>query len=161
MEIENPFGDATDITRNQAEFRLQVAVVNHLKSAFKEVIWTAFPGRPGNAKDGFMKKAMGVKPGVPDLLFWWQYPCAVDKKLIQCAGIELKSAKGKISPDQNRFASYFTAIGGKFACCNTVRQVHDALKNWGLRPTHESIVEPDTRSDMKKKADMFNWYKPL
>lgn len=147
----NPFDDAAEIKRTQAEYRLQVAVAKHLDSAFPHLLYTAFPGRPGDAADGFHKKAMGVKSGVPDLLFFWPQVFAA---------IELKIESGVVSSQQNKFASSFVKAGGKFAVCRTVRQLHNKLKEWGVAPLHNAVTEPDYRSDNEKKRDAFAAFAP-
>lgn len=157
----NPFNVDEKLGRNQAEFKLQLAVVEHLKSAFPCLLWTHVPNKGGSAKDGFFKKAMGVRPGVADLIFWWsQHQHFSNTNLIKCGAIELKASKGKQSSDQNKFASSFVHVGGKYAVCKSVREVHEALKSWGLTAKHEHCIEPDTRSKQQKFSDAFDAFKP-
>ncbi len=159
----NPFVGG-NVTLNQAEYRLQVAVVKHLQSAFPSLLFTHVPNRSKDAQDGFFRKQMGVLPGVPDLIFWYRETLRDDGRLvwsgIVSAAIELKASKGRSSNDQNRFASSFVHIGGKYAVCKSVKEAHDALVSWGLEPRHDGYVEPDTRSDNQKKADSFDYFKP-
>ncbi len=163
--IENPFTEDEEIGRNQSEYKLQLAVVKHLTSAFPGLLYTHAANRPSGAADGYFKKLMGLRAGTPDLLFWWstpyyEYNVSPPTHKIHCGAIELKTSTGKVSNDQNRFASSFTHIGGKFAVCRTVQGVHDALLGWGIVPTHHAILEPDLRSKQKKKVDSFDWFKP-
>lgn len=145
----NPFSDDNELKRNQLEYRLQVAVVKHLQTTFPSLLWTHCPNRPADAQDGFFKKMMGVRPGVSDLLFWYSGGFAA---------IELKASKGRWGNDQNRFASSFTAIGGKFKLCKSVQEVHDALVSWGIVPASSAVTEPDLRSLNQKHSDSFNFY---
>src|SRR4051812_27732994 len=48
-------------------------------------------------------KAMGVRPGVPDLLVWADGG--------RCFGIELKASAGKLSPAQTFWLATVTALG--------------------------------------------------
>ena len=70
------------------EDNLQKAVVNHLLvRAYDEVIWWHTPnGEKRDKRTGAKLKAMGVKPGIPDLLF---FHCA------RLFFIELKKTDGK------------------------------------------------------------------
>lgn len=148
---KNPFDPETELRRTQQEFRLQLAVVKHLQSAFPTLIWTHVANRPGDAKDGYMKKLMGSKAGVPDLLFWWRGGAGA---------IELKAPQGRVATAQNKFLSALHSVGVKVAVCRSVAEVHKALKSWGLTPRTESVQEPDIRSDMQKKHDAFEMYAP-
>lgn len=140
------------MNRFQEEYHLQIAVVKHLNMAFPGLLWTHCPNRPANAKDGFMKKQMGVRPGVADFLFWYNNAYGA---------IELKAAAGRWGNDQNRFASAFVAQGGKFALCKTVREVHDTLIGWGIKTACTTVTEPDLRSMKQKQKDVFDMYAPL
>jgi hypothetical protein len=155
MTIKNPWDDATNIKATQAEFRIQVAAVKHISTAFPNVMFTAFPGRPGDAQDGFFKKIMGTKAGVADLLLWYRQ----NDNLISAA-IELKEPYGTWKTAQNKWASAFVSIGGKYAVCRSVKQVHDTLVKWGNVPKHTSIEEPDLRSETEKFRDNFDFYAP-
>ena len=159
MVAKNPFEDGESIRRTQAEFRLQLAVIKHLESAFPQVMFTAFPGRPGDAQDGWFKKIMGTKAGVADLLLWFRHP-QYPKERPCSAAIELKAPGGVWASKQNLWGSAFNSIGGKYAVCRSVKQVHDALVKWGINPLHESVTEPDCRSDTEKMRDSFNFFAP-
>lgn len=154
---KNPFEGGEDLRRTQAEFRLQLAVIKHLESAFPQVMFTAFPGRPGDAQDGYFKKIMGTKAGVADLLLYFRLK---PNGRPSSAAIELKAPGGVWDSKQNLWGSAFTSIGGKYAVCRSVQQVHDTLVKWGLLPLHNSIVEPDLSTDMQKKAKAFDFFQP-
>jgi hypothetical protein len=139
-----------DLKRSQLEFRLQVAVVDHIAKCFS-VWFTAFPGRPGDAKDGFMKKKMGVKAGVPDIL--------VILKGGILGAIELKIKGGVQNKAQHEEPCYMAAQGAKVGLCTSVRQVHDLLVSWGCKAKYDSVQEPDLRSDGQKKQDMYDMYR--
>lgn len=146
------FQFSDDIKYSQLEYRLQVACVEHIEKCFS--VWcTAFPGRPGDAKDGFLKKKMGVKAGVPDLIFilpggLW-------------GAIELKIKGGRLQSSQRKEPHYMAAHGAKIGLCTSVREVHDQLVLWGCKARYDSVQEPDLRSDGQKKQDAFDMYKPI
>ncbi len=144
----------TVLTPNQKEFKLQCAVVEHLASAFPGLEYTAFPGRPGSARDGFFKRKMGVKPGVPDLIFTW------NDGHLRAGLIELKADTGRVSNDQNRVMSAWSRLGWSTNVCRTVRQVHETLQSWGITPKHNGIQEPDYRSWDEQMQQAMDLYAP-
>ncbi len=132
------------------EFRLQVACVEHIEKCFN--VWvTAFPGRPGDAQDGFFKKKMGVKAGVPDLIF--VLPGGI------FGAIELKVKGGRLHEAQRKEPCYMAAHGAKTGICTSVRHVHDMLVSWGCVAKYDSVREPDLRSDAQKKQDSYDFYR--
>lgn len=144
----------------QKEYRLQVAVVEHLTSAFSKsgLTWFHIPNRGGSASDGFFKQQMGARKGASDLVFGW----GVHKfgEIIPQAGlIELK-VDGGLSADQNKFLSRFHACGWKTAVCRSVRGVHHTLALWGLIPSHDGIQEPIYESKEELFKIAHEWYKP-
>ncbi len=174
--MTNPFKD-TPQKRSTAEFRLHIAVVEHLRSAFPSVLFTHPANETRSKADAYWNKVKGARKGTPDLLLWWcnsnPLPGVTLKSIIIsdsgrsitvpiiCAGaIELKSAKGKHSGWQANFDVIFTEMGGKFAYCRSVREVHDILVSWGCTPKHNAIKEPDLRSDQQKFSDVYDFYAP-
>ena len=149
--MTNPFSPDADLRNTQREFRLQLAVVKHLERAYPTLVWTHCPNRPGDAKDGYMKKLMGSKAGVPDILCWWKDGAA---------GIELKAPTGRLASQQNKFLSALHSVGVHTVVCKSVKEVHEALKSWGLKPVCDGVVEADLRSDTQKKHDAFEYFKP-
>lgn len=134
------------------EYLLQVAVVEHFGRCFPHVGFFHVPNQSRNATEAFFNKKLGVRPGVSDLILGWPN---------RGVGVlELKSSDGRISTQQNKFLSWANHIGWEVGTAKTVRQAHDALKRWGLKPLYESCMEPDLRSDEQKKRDVFNFYAP-
>jgi hypothetical protein len=142
------------LSPQQREFKLQLAVIAHLESAFKYsgLHYFHVPNRGGDATDGYFKKLMGAKAGTPDLVFGWRDG--------NCGFIELKVLDGKVSSPQNKFLSAWAAIGWKTAVCRSVRGVHHTLTLWGLKPSHTEILEPDYSSKEEKFERGYDWMKP-
>jgi hypothetical protein len=67
-------------------------------------------------------KAMGVRPGIPDLCF--VFPGGVTK------WIELKAPKGSLEPEQRDFRDH-VAPHGHWALCRSVDEVAATLRGWG------------------------------
>lgn len=143
------------LTYNQQEFRLQCCVAKQIPSWYPGLEFTAFPGRPGDAKDGFFKRMMGVKPGWPDLLFTWNYG------ILECGVIELKIETGRLSNDQNRRISSLHRLGWKTATCRTARRVHETICEWGHTPKHSSIEEPNYNSWEENLKQGWGFYEKI
>ncbi|NBW19116.1 MAG: hypothetical protein EBR82_65185 [Caulobacteraceae bacterium] len=145
--------------RVNAEYRLQIAVINHLTGRVKTgKDWVrgtpAFAGLfvthiyQGRSKeDGFFLKQLGVVAGVADLLLIWRGGFGF---------VELKRQEGVQSTVQKKFQGFCHSVGVKYAVCRSVREVHDTLTGWGLTPTHGAIKEPDLRKDSEKRRAAFD-----
>lgn len=112
------------------EQALQKAVVDYLALAVTDdTFWTAWPlgslgntGGGGKARGGQMK-GLGVKVGMPDLLFFSR-GCAF--------GIELKSAKGGLSKAQRAAHPMLARALVPVRVCRSVEEVEAALRGWGI-----------------------------
>lgn len=145
------------MTRNNAEFKLQIAVVEHLRSAFPHVLFTHPAQKAKDKREGHFNKMLGVLAGTPDILCWWH------DEIRGCisGSVELKSPTGRRSPKQGTFELLFTRMGGKHAYCRSIKEVHDTLVSWGIEPWHGASEEPDVRTTEQKFKDVYEMYKPL
>ena len=174
--IDNPFSSSEEKTRQQKEFKLQCHIVQRHQQYFPHVLITAFPGRPGDATDGFFKKMMGVKAGVTDILLWWDYPypawaIGFLKRMLEKVGfcfsrihvgvVEIK-VDAKVTPDQNKFMSTINGMGGKDGVVRSWREYYKLLCFWGIKPISECRIfdEPDFRTEQQKFSDSFEYYRP-
>lgn len=118
--------------RGNLEQKLQIAVMNYIRMAFPDVLVFAVPngGKRSMIEAALMKK-MGVLAGVSDLLLFWNGGHGA---------IELKrpDKTARMSDSQIAFSEEWTKRGGKFACCNSLEQVEDALKSWGLSTRYKT-----------------------
>ena len=122
--------------RQAPEAALQKAVAAYAWAVLpREVIWSAIPSGGGGKIRGAQLQAMGLRRGLPDLLFMWSVPGSPGVPVIRW--IELKSDKGRMSPEQIEFANAAQALGHKHAVCRTVDEVARALKEWGV-PSREA-----------------------
>jgi hypothetical protein len=109
---------------DRAEERIHIAVVEYLRFAAPGLVWFHVPngGRrdPGEAAK---LKQMGVRAGVPDLVF-----VLPDGR---SAFVELKSDAGTLEPEQ---AAFFDAIPVEVprAVCRSIDDVERALLSWGV-----------------------------
>lgn len=108
------------------EEALQRQVVSYLRVALPPaVVWWHTPSQKGTrtrAEMGVLK-ALGVRPGVPDLTF--VLPGG------KAAFIELKAPKGKPTDNQTTFAEAVTQAGADYALCRSLEEVSKALVTWG------------------------------
>lgn len=174
--IKNPWDDAESKSSNQKEFKLQVHIVEQHNIYFPHVLITAFPGRPGDATDGFFKKLMGVLPGVTDIILWWgyQYPnwaikwlakmleyCGFSFSQIHSGVVEIK-VDARVRTAQNKFMSAISFLRGNNGVVRSWEQYYKLLCSWHIKPVTPctTFIEPDYRSDEEKKRDAFDFYKP-
>lgn len=88
-----------------------------------DVCWTAIDH--ANARDaltGAIRKARGVRAGIPDYLFW---------RLGKPYAIEFKP-NGDLSDSQKKFLPEMIGAGVEVAVCRTASQVLQRLQLWGL-----------------------------
>lgn len=114
------------MARRDPETQLQIAVAQFLNLALPpEVTWTAINPIPAKSKAAAgLSKAMGLRPGVFDLLFLWP--------IHQCGLIELKSDSGRASGNQLDFADRLSAARIPYDYCRSVLDVERALRSWGI-----------------------------
>jgi hypothetical protein len=161
--VENPHNDAQEKTRNQKEFALQCHIVKKHQQYFPHVIMTAFPGRPGDAQDGFFKAMMGVRAGITDILLWWEAGAHWLKDIgcLKAGVVEIKVDAG-VSSAQNKFMSAIRHIGGKDGVVHSWQEYYKLLCFWGIKPTSVCTIfdEPSYETKQQKFAAAFDWAKP-
>jgi len=112
--------------RKEPERDIQVAIVDALH-AYCPHPWFAVPnGGKRHIKTATKLKAEGVRRGVPDLCF--VLPGG------RFAGLELKSKKGNLSPDQKAFRDAVTAIQGWWSVAHSFDDAWRTLADWGCLP---------------------------
>jgi hypothetical protein len=142
-----------DKERDNPEYKLHIAVVAHLNSAFigphnPNLKFLHIPNQTRNATEAFFNKKMGVLPGASDLLFGWPNSTGV---------LELKPPGQSLRGNQNKFISWAKLIDWHTGVAWSVKDVHQILQSWGLEASHHTIVEPDYRTKeqkLKQGADL-------
>lgn len=128
--------------RNHPEDQLQRAVVQYLRYVCPHVRAFHVPngGKRSKVEAGIFK-AMGVMPGVADLLIFWSVSVVHDVvktkhgkilPILQGGAIELKAGKNTVTDAQKVFREWWTALGGKYALCRSLEDVQKALSEWGI-----------------------------
>ena len=90
--------------------------------------WSTFPAGGGGKARGGQLKAMGLKPGVPDILILHPTLSGTD-----VLWIELKAKRGSQAPEQKAFAARMDQLPGvDVVVCRTLRDIEEALRNTGI-----------------------------
>lgn len=119
-----------------SEETLHRAVADYLRLTLApETFVTTFPAGGGGRVRGARLKAMGLKAGMPDLMIWWPG----SDGWARCLGIELKSAKGRLSPDQRATHAALREAGCLIEVCRSIDDVQRALRAWSV-PTKGRIA---------------------
>lgn len=149
----NPFENEED---HQTEFKLHMAIKKHYESCFigihnpnLKIMHIANENR--DSSQGYFNKMLGVLPGFPDLLAGWPNNTGI---------CEIKLPGKPLSGAQTKVLSWADIIGWQTGVVRTVRQFHDLMMKWGITASHYTVIEPDYRTDEKKKYDLFDFYKP-
>lgn len=109
------------------EEALQKLVVSFLRVASPSTVFFHVPNQKGTRKgwEQGLLSAMGVRPGVADLVF------VLPEGRI--GFIELKAPNGgRQEPDQARFEEDVRALGAPYLICRSLAEVEGALKAWGV-----------------------------
>lgn len=104
---------------------LQIATADFLDLALPDnARWFHVPngGKRGKAEAGRFK-AMGVKPGVGDVIVLFG-PIYIM--------VEMKTATGSLSPEQREWRAFCRSVGAPWKLCRSVLEVEDFLRSCGL-----------------------------
>lgn len=108
-----------------AEDSIHEAVAKLLWVALPDDVWwsTIEHRNAKDAREGAMRKARGVKPGVPDILLCYG-------GALYC--IEMKTRTGTLSPAQKDRRIELKRAGAHWAICRSVDDVIRQLRAWGI-----------------------------
>lgn len=108
------------------EDELQRAAVRWLELRRPPCFWLHVPNGGGRSRvEAAILKGLGVRAGVPDLLFL--APTGT-------GGIELKARTGRQSAAQRAVEAEFRRLGLRYAVARDLHQVETILRSWGLLP---------------------------
>jgi hypothetical protein len=116
------------MSRNYPESELHKTVKKYLDLILTpDSWWTSIDHAAKGKFRGQMRRARGVKKGIPDILILFAG---------RCHWIELKSPDGKLSPEQKDCHEAIVSAGGAVTVARSVDHVSDALARWQV-PTRE------------------------
>ncbi|MFY8105636.1 MAG: VRR-NUC domain-containing protein [Elstera sp.] len=123
------------MARKNPEQRLQIQVANFLRLALRPpTVWTAFPAGGGGKVRGALLKAMGLKPGWPDVIVL--HPLGLNTLVV---GIELKAKKGRLSDAQKDACEALWAANARYVECRSLEEVDRCLRRAGV-PMHAHVA---------------------
>jgi hypothetical protein len=110
----------------RSEHEIQCEVAEFLARALAGVAWWSGvdhgAGKMGKAAAG-MRKARGVRPGIPDIIVLWQ------GRLI---GLEMKDARGVQRAEQRELQAEWQIHGAGYHVCRSLTDVDRALAREGV-----------------------------
>ena len=109
-----------------SEHKIQVALFDYLRLAAKpEIIYAAIPnGGFRHIRVAASLKNEGVRRGTPDIFF-----CLPGGKV---AWLEMKNAKGRLTPEQEAFRDGVRKLGHEWAMARSVDEAIPHLTRWGV-----------------------------
>lgn len=112
--------------RSSTEHKLQVALMDYLAlGGRKDLHWFAIPnGGFRHIRVASALKAEGVRAGTPDICFMLPEG--------KVAWLEMKAAKGRLSPDQKRFRDVALSLGHHWAMANNIDEAIRIVSAWGV-----------------------------
>jgi hypothetical protein len=108
------------------EQRLQIELVNTLRAIAPPLEFMCFHVPNGGyrtPREAAIFKALGVIPGIPDLVCLWSAG--------RVGFIELKAHNGALTNIQGRTHAFLRGMGFQVAVVRSVEQAIDTLKEWG------------------------------
>jgi hypothetical protein len=121
------------------EAQVQKAVVAHLQLRCRpDVVWWHTPNGGYRFKiTAALLKALGVIPGVPDLIFICPQLVSVVsiaevQTMSRVLGLELKTRKGKLTSHQNAFAARMRRAGAAYETANNIDDAIAILEQYGI-----------------------------
>lgn len=116
---------AKEVRRDQPEARLQITIANALSHCLSPTAWFAHIPNGGKRHINEAKrlKAMGTRPGSPDLMFVYEG---------QAFFMELKAGRGKLSPAQEQCRLDLRRAGAMVETVRSLDEALDVLRMWGL-----------------------------
>ena len=152
--MNNPFSEE-EARYQQIEYKIHCAIVEQFDTAFPTAMLWHTPGKAADGADGFFKQKMGYRKGNSDLGLSWNN---ADK--LECGWYEVKAPGKAPTSAQNKWFSAFAHLGWFTGWGVSVAQAFNTFESWGIPRRHYAVREPDIRSDMQKKFDAYEMYKP-
>jgi VRR-NUC domain len=112
--------------KQRPEQVLHLAVMRHVEARLARgaIVWHTPNAAKRGLVEGSVFRRLGTRPGIPDLL-------ALRSGGPLC-GLELKSARGRLSPAQKETIAALKAAGARVEVANTFDDALDHLERWGI-----------------------------
>lgn len=96
-----------------------------------EIVWSTVPSGGGGKIRGAMLKGMGLRTGLGDLVIFYRER-GIHPPRSSTLWIELKSDRGRQSPEQITFMNEVQQLGHYYRLCRSINDVSDALQHYGV-----------------------------
>lgn len=112
-----------------SELQLQISLIDNLKYRCRPgvVYFHVANGEERDDRVAAKLKAMGVLPGVADLVFVW-----LGEARLQLLFLELKRRGAKLEPEQRTFADRIRAAGADYDMADNIDTALDILSRRGI-----------------------------
>lgn len=119
----------------QVEYALHCAVADYLRAVLPpDVLWSTIGHGGGGKIRGAKLKRAGLRPGIADLIIGWRDLCRA-----YVLWIELKTKRGRQSPEQWSFEHLAASVGQMYHIAHSVQEVESLLQSYGV-PTRGKIA---------------------
>jgi hypothetical protein len=108
------------------EEQIQKSIVKYLEVVKPDCFWFHVPNQRGTRTliENKILKTLGVKAGVPDLVF-------ILHSGLACFA-EVKSSKGPMTPAQKDVRDRLLDLGCSYSLVRSINDMEQSLKVWGL-----------------------------
>lgn len=108
-----------------SETQVQISLIQHLRLLARKgvIYWHTPNGGSRDKREAAKLKAMGVVPGIPDLIMLYAG---------KTYGLELKTKRGVVSADQRAMLDAFRSAGAFAEVAHGIDEALAILNRWGL-----------------------------
>ena len=123
-----------------SEFQIHAAIVTYLRQAARPDVqwWHTGNGEIRDERTGAKIKAMGLRPGAPDLTFRWRARWSLDC-LTECLDMEIKTASGKQSNTQIEWQKAAQAVGAHYCIVRSLDEAIDVFERYGITRNRQAM----------------------
>lgn len=116
------------------ETQIHIAIYHWIKTVSPSTICLHVPnGGLRSKREAAKLKAMGVLPGVPDLILICEAPGPC------LAFLEIKAPRAYLTPEQKLFISRIDAMGVPYAVVRSIDEVRTIFRYWNV-PSREAMA---------------------
>ena len=114
--------------KRKTENAVHVPVLVWIREHVSPLVWHCPNGGSRGALEGQRFKTLGVKPGVPDLMFIALHGPHPGMTYY----VEVKAPDGRLDPEQKRFEREATAAGAPWCCVFSKEEAIERCRAWGV-----------------------------
>lgn len=117
----------------ESEFQIHASIVAYLRQMARPDVqwWHTSNGEIRDKRTGAKLKAMGQRPGAPDLTFRWRARWSLDC-LTECLDMEIKTSSGKQSDTQIEWQKAAQETGTHYCIVRSLDEAVDVFERFGI-----------------------------